>query len=258
MDYTFYPSLSHEILKASGVDYVLGYNEHDKYCEFFKEKYSSFIGKVIPVPFGFAERFKSAKLFEERENRCVALGSINSFDDPVHNIDELKETNDFFLEKGERFMHKFRRMLKENEKNLEGIMDSKLPNYPETKNFKYDIVKTFNDYQMFVNCESLQYFPSAKTFEGPACGSVLVCSDHPCFSDLGFIDGVNCIKHKEFDVEDFRNKVTYYLNNLDKLEKIQQEGTRLVRDNFSHKKIAQYVFDKLVELLDNKRYQPHH
>ena len=128
-------------------------------------------------------------------------------------------------------------------------MDSRLPDYPETKNFKYDIVKTFNDYKMFVNCESLQYFPSGKTFEGPASGSVLVCSDHQCYFDLGFIDGVNCIKHKEFDVDDFKKKVTYYLNNLDKLKDIQQEGTRMVRDNFSHKKIAQYVHEKIIQLI---------
>ncbi|OHA80173.1 MAG: hypothetical protein A2747_00920 [Candidatus Yonathbacteria bacterium RIFCSPHIGHO2_01_FULL_44_41] len=249
MDYTFYPSLSHEILKANGVDYVFGYNEHDKYCNFFKEKYPSFIGRVIPVPFGFGERFKNIKLFEERKNKCLALGSVNSFDDPVHNIDALKETNDFFLKRGEKFMHKFRRMLKENEEKLKDIMDSKLPDYPQTKNFKYDIVKTLNDYKMFVNCESLQYFPSGKTFEGPASGSVLICSDHQCFSDLGFIDGVNCIKHREFDIDDFKKKVTYYLNNPDELKKIQQEGTRMVRDNFSHKKIAQYVHEKIIQLI---------
>lgn len=248
MDYTFYPTLSHEILKANGVDYVFGYNEHDKYCGLFKEKYPSFIGKVIPVPFGFSERFKNIKLFNERKSRCIALGSINSFDDPVHNIDELKETNDYFLRQGEKFMHKFRRTLKENEKNLEGIMDSKLPDYPETKNFKYDIVKTLNSYKMFVNCESLQYFPSGKTFEGPACGSVLVCSNHPCFSDLGFIDGVNCIKHREFDINDFKNKVTFYLSNPSKLEKIQQEGMRMVRDKFSHEKIARYVHEKIIQM----------
>lgn len=253
MDYTFYPSLSHEILKATGVDYVFGYNRHDKYCDFFKEKYPFFIGKVIPVPFGFSERFKNVECFKKRKNKCISLGSINSFDDPVHNIDELKETNNFFLKKGEKFMHKFRRMLKENEKKLENIMDSRLPDYPETKNFKFDIVEILNDYKMFVNCESLQYFPSAKTFEGPACGSVLVCSDHPCFSDLGFVDGVNCIKHKQFDIADFERKIISNLNDPSNLEKIQIEGTRMVRDNFSHKKIADYVFSEIVRLSEIKR-----
>jgi len=248
MDYTFYPALSHEVLKANGVDYVFGYNEHDKYCSLFINKYPSYVGKVIPVPFGFSERFKSITTFEKRKNKCLALGSINSFDDPVHNIDDLKETNEFFLKKGERFMHKFRRMLKENEKDLEKIMDSRLPDYPETKNFKYDIVEALNNYKLFVNCESLQYFPSAKTFEGPACGSVLVCSDHPCFTDLGFEDGVNCIKHKQFDITDFEDKVTYYLNNPGKLKKIQQKGTRMVREKFSHKAIAQYVYNKIIEM----------
>jgi len=73
---------------------------------------------VIPVPFGFRSRFVAKKSFEERKNKIIALGSVNSFDDPIHNIDNFAELNNFFLRRGEKFMHKFRRMLLENEKRL--------------------------------------------------------------------------------------------------------------------------------------------
>ena len=252
MDNIYFPTISNKILRETGVDFVFGYARYDKYFQFFQEKYPQYQDKVIPVPFGFAGRFQAVVPFKERKNKVIALGSVNSIVDPIHNIDELEESNKFFLARGEKFMHKFRHMLVENEAQLTDIMDSKLPHFPKVKDFAYDIVQTLNQYKMFVSCESLLYFPSAKTFEGPACGSVLVCSEHPCFSDYGFEDGVNCIKHREFDINNFRDKVSYYLNNLDKLEEIQKRGTQFVRDNYNHQKVAQYVYAKILEV-KNKR-----
>src|SRR3989338_1324955 len=241
MDFTFFPSLSNKTLEEGGVDYVFGYARHDRYSDFFQKYYPGYGGKVISVPFGFAPRFKELIPFGQRKNKVIALGSVNSFVDPVHEVEGFQELNEFFLKRGEKFMHKFRRMLVEREASLVNVMDSKLPHFPQVKDFGYDIVQVLNEYRMFVNCESLLYFPSAKTFEGPASGSVLVCSEHPCFSDLGFEDGVNCIKHKEFDMQDFRDKAEYYKNNPEQLEEIQKNGTRFVRENYNYKKVAQGV-----------------
>jgi len=196
-------------------------------------------------------RFQEITPFKERKNKAIALGSVRVVVDSIH-ANALEESSKFFLKRGEKFMHKFRHMLVENETQLLDIMDSKLPHFPKVADFDYDIVQIFNQYKMFVSCESLLYFPSVKTFEGPACGSVLVCSEHPCFSDYGFEDGVNCIKHKEFDLNDFRDKVSFYLNNFDKLEEIQKRGTQFVRDNYNHQKIAQYVYSKISRIYENK------
>ena len=133
-------------------------------------------------------------------------------------------------------------MLVLNKKELADVMDSMLPEFPKPADYKYDMVSKINEYQMFVSCESIFYFPPAKTWEAPAAGCVLVCSDHPCFTDFGFIDGVNCIKHNEFDIQDFKNKVTYFLNNQEKLKEIQVAGTSFVRDNYSHEAIADRLF----------------
>lgn len=250
MDYTFFPSQSNKALIDAGVDFVFGYARHDLYCPFFQKAYPSYQGKVIPVPFGFAERFKAKTPLEERKNKVIALGAVNSFSDPVHDIDDFKELNTFFLERGERFMHKFRRMLVENEQGLSDIMDSKLPHFPQVKDFGYDIVQVLNQYKMFVSCESLLYFPAAKTFEGPASGTALICSDHPCFGDLGFQDGINCITHRQFDLGNFREKASFYISHPEQLLQIQYAGTSYVRENFNHKKIAEYVYGEI-----EKRYQ---
>lgn len=242
MDFTFFPTQSNRALEENGADFVFGYARHDVYSDFFQMKYPSYSGKVIPIPFGFAPRFKELVPFQERKNKVIALGSVNSFVDSVHEVAGLEELNEFFLKQGEKFMHKFRRFLVENERNLVDIMDSKLPHFPQVKDFGYDIVQVLNQYKMFVNCESLLYFPSAKTFEGPAAGSILVCSEHACFSDLGFEDGVNCVKHKEFDIKDFREKAEYYLRNPEKLEEIQKNGTQFVRENYTYEKVAKYVY----------------
>gem|GEM_PF-3728424 len=249
MDFTFFPSMSNKALEDGGVDFVFGYARHDRYCEFFQKEYPRYIGKVLPVPFGFAPRFRDLVPFAERRNKVIALGSVNSFVDSVHTVDALRELNEFFLAQSEKFMHKFRRMLVENEENLAAIMDSKLPHFPQVKDFGYDIVQALNQYKMFVSCESLLYFPAAKTFEGPAVGTVMICSEHPCFDDLGFKDGINCVKHKEFDLQDFRGKVSHYLKNQDKLEQIQKAGTQFVRDTYNHQKVAQQVYETIKQTL---------
>lgn len=251
MDYIYFPTISNKILQGAGVDFVFGYARHDKYSEFFQKKYPQYQNRIIPVPFGFASRFRENALFKERKNKAIALGSVRAVVDPIR-ANALEESNKFFLKREEKFIHKFRHMLVESEVQLSDIMDSKLPHFPKVKDFDYDIVQIFNQYKMFVSCESLLYFPSVKTFEGSACGSVLVCSEHPCFSDYGFEDGVNCIKHREFDINNFRDKVSFYLNNLDKLEEVQKRGTQFVRDNYSHQKVAQYVYSKISEIINKK------
>lgn len=239
-------SKQYKKLKDMGVDYLMSYGSSDKYNDYFRYTYPDYIGKVIPVPFGFAPRFKVITPFEKRIQKCVALGSVN----PNIRKDAPKS---FWIEqakfyKNEKWLHKFRRMLVENRKNLSGVMDSMLPIFPEVADHSYDIVKTFNDYQMYVSCETIYYFPTAKSFEGSAAGCVQVCSDHPCFNDLGFKDGVNCIKHKEYNVKDFKEKVHYYLKHQDKLKKIQENGTKFVRENYSHAAVANNLYDAVEKI----------
>lgn len=233
-------------LVEHGVDYVMSYGRSDRHCAYFKRFFPSYIAHVIPVPFGFDQRFKKTTPFAKRKSKCVALGSVNPLrpadTDPIN----YKESAEFFA--AENWFHKFRRMIVEDLSELENQVDSMLPVFPKYKDPNYDIVSKFNTYKMFTSCESIFYFPAAKTFEGPACNTAMVCSDHPCFQDYGFVDGVNCITHQSYDVQDMKNKIAYYIRHEDELEKVAERGHAFVHQHYSHEAIANnlaHIFNEI-------------
>lgn len=246
MDHVFQVNRTNEKLKENEIDYVMCYNRHDLYDDFFKYAYKEYIGKVIPVPFGFNDlRFSSKYPYLERKNKVLALGAVNPVSDPLC-IADIAVYAAFY--KDEPFTHKWRRMLSLNEKRFESIMDSLLPSYPKTKDFSYDIVGKYNEYKMFTSGESIMNYPSVKTFEGMACGSVLVCSDHQCYKDLGLVDKQNCLMHSQYDLNSFEEVVLWGQNNPEELARISEEGINLAKERYTPEKIADYLFTKLTEL----------
>jgi len=242
-DHVFQTEKTLQVLKENEIDYVLAYNRHDKHDPFFKAIYKDYIGKVIDVPFGYNDlRFRDNKDFSDRKNKVIALGSVNPVADPlcIADIEVYAEFN-----KAEDFTHKWRRMLVDHRHILSAEMDSLLPVFPQTKDFGYDIVETYNNYRMFTSGESIMNYPSVKTFEGMACGSVLVCSDHACYKELGLYDGLNCIMHKQYDIEDFRKNIQFYQQYPAALERIAKEGKSLVEKNYNPKMIAKTLYNNL-------------
>jgi glycosyltransferase involved in cell wall biosynthesis len=242
-DYFWYRPGSelYRLLQRSGVDHLFGYAMHDRYCAYFQSYFPGYRGKVWGIPFGFARRFQPLKPFIERSNKAVAVGSVNPLrplQDAVHNY---RETADFFPD--ENWFHKFRRQLVLNKSQLAGVMDSMLPEFPAIKDFKYDLVAKFNDYRMFVTCESIYFFPSAKVFEGPACGTTLVCADHDCNREYGFEDGRNCVMYQPYNINDFVDKVDWYQRNELRLSEIAEKGHRFVTGNYSHENVANEIWD---------------
>jgi len=236
-------------LEKSGVDHLLGYAMHDRYCEYFQKTFPTFSTKVWGIPFGFSRRFENRTLFLDRLNKAVALGSVNPLRPlgaPVYNY---RETADFFPD--ESWFHKFRRLLLLNKMFLTDVMDSLLPEFPQIKDFRYDLVAKFNEYRMFVTCESIFFFPSAKVFEGPACGTALLCSDHDCIREYGFEDNKTCIMHNIYDVDDFRDKVKFYQSHPVELSSIAEQGKQFVRLHYSHQQVAQHLV-KTVKLIWEK------
>jgi glycosyltransferase involved in cell wall biosynthesis len=230
-------------LEDYGIDYVMGYASHDKYCTYFQKTFPNYLGKVIPVAFGFGDRFHPTVPFDDRRNKCVALGAVSHLrplNYPKHNYQEYA---DFYPD--ESWLHKFRRLVVLNEERLGSCLDSRLPGFPRMKDFSYDLVALFNEYRMFVSCETIFYFPPAKYYEGPACGTVLVCSDHACNRDVGFMGGENCITYRLHDIDDLEDKIRYYQKNSEELSSIQERGTEFVRSHYSHRQVAKDLVGKI-------------
>jgi hypothetical protein len=247
LDYVFRATESARALEAGGVDAVLGYADHGRYCPFFQRYYSRYVGRCIPVPFGFGARFANRTPFRDRIPKAVALGSVNPVDDPaVACRDDLADYVRFHA--GVRWTHQWRRMLVDHEADLADVMDSYLPHFPKTKDPSYDAPGLLNRYMLFANDEGLMAFPPARTYEGVAAGAVLVCSDHPCYADLGFRDGVNCVVHRRHDLTSFRERLEYYLGRLDELVAIAAAGTALVRGRWTHEGVARHVHAALQTL----------
>ena len=247
-DYFWYrpASESNKLLEKIGVDHLFGYSMHDKYCEYFSKSFPKYHQKVWGIPFGFTSRFETSKTFKNRKSKAVAVGSVNPLRPLNEKINNFQESANFFPD--ESWFHKFRRMLVLNKNILKDEVDSMLPEFPDIKDFKYDLVSKFNDYQMFVSCESIFNFPPAKTFEGMACMSTLICANLKCNTDLGLIDGVNCIMYTQYDLNNFKDKLNYYRFQEDKLREISQNGNLLVSKNYNQKRVAEIILATINEI----------
>jgi len=252
MDYMFNPTKSNENLIKNNVDYVLWTTNHYKYDEFFNKFYPNYKEKCIWVPFSFWKRFKNIKKYSKRINKCVAVWSVRLVNDNIHcknnDLDEFKE----YFKWKEIYFHKMRRLISINNTKLKNQIYSLLPWNDKQVNWNYDIVNEYNNYKMFVSCESINYFPSVKTYEWIACWSVLVCSTHKCFEDLWFIDWVNCIKHNEFDIDDLKNKINYYQKNEKLLNKISDNGYKYITKKFSPKEVAKNLINEINKIYNEK------
>lgn len=246
MDFVFHAGRAHQALVTGGVDIVLGYARHDQRSPFFAALYPSFAGRVLTVPFGFSRRFEVRTPFAERSPTVLGIGSVNPVDDPLCAPGELAEYIAFHP--GERWTHRWRRTLVERSAQLEGILTSRFPVFPQTKDPSYDAVAVLNAHAMFANDEGLMAFPPARTYEGPACGALLVAADSPALRELGFRHDENALLHRPDDVEDFRRVVTTALAEPERLAALAAAGTRMVRERYTHEAIADRLHDQLCDL----------
>lgn len=247
MDFYFYPKEANENLVKNETDYVLGYADHSAYSNFFKDFYPDYTQRLIAVPFGFDRRFLKIKEFSQRKNMCVGLGAVNPIDEGIPDLYAYK----MYYQKLQ-WAQPWRNTLrsKHAEHLLDGLMDSFFPepSLHGHKRFDYNIVDVYNDYKMFTTCESINGFPSVKTYEGMACGAVFVGNYHPCYRDIGLVDGYNCILHVPNDFEDFVRQLRYYRTHPEDLERIANAGRTHALENFTPEKVAVKLYEKLFYL----------
>lgn len=249
MDFSEKTNSVNGAMVQGNVDYLMGYCQHDKYSGFFRRYFTTYIGKVIGVPFGYGERFVYRNPFGSRINKCVALGSVNPVKDPLIQKGNLWEYESYYS--GHVYSHELRKAIVDYCNEWKEYIDSMLPVYPETKNNSYDAVEELNKYTMFINDASIDKFPPARTYEGIACGAVMVAENLSVFKEIGFIDNVNCILFEKGNYQEMIAKISYYMSNYEKLKKIQEHSLEL-SEKFTHKKVAEQLFENIEKIFNEK------
>lgn len=243
MDYYLFVERNKKFLKRYNIDRVIGHTQMDVNCDFFKKYYYEYIGKVISLPFGYQERFKSITDFKERRNIAIGLGSINPTDDPLLDEAVKKEFVEYY--RGEEFMHPLRRYVQTHEEEFRGLVESHFPTPDKQKDFSYDAVEVLNSYKMFLNDAGLSNFPPARTYEGIACGCVMVAEYNKIYEEIGFIPDVNYIAFEKGNYEQLKQKIQYYQEHSDELLKMHEKSVELSK-RYTHSRVA----DKLYEAID--------
>ena len=251
MDYSDNTAKASSMYSQRGVDFLMAYSRADLNSPFFDKYFPNYHGKVISVPFGYGKRFKCEIPFEKRENKCIALGSVNPVRDPLMAEESLKEYISYYAT--EEYSHPIRRAIVENLNMWQDCISSRLPVFPETKNPKYDAVKELNNYTMFINDASIDNFPPARTYEGIASGSVMVAEDLQIYRDLGFINGENCILFEHRDYDQMIQKIRYYMQNPEELMAIQKKSITLSK-KFSHVNVAKELYDRIRDIAIRKNF----
>jgi hypothetical protein len=246
MDYSHRASEAAALLRAGKVDYLLGYSSHDKWCSFFQKMFSNYTDRVVPVPFGYSSRFRSTTPFSQRVPKCAAMGAVNPVCDPQSVASEITEYTAHFS--NEPWAHAMRAAIRsslvEKPDELTGIVANFMALPPAMRNVSYDSVAELNRHQLFLNDESIMRYPPARTYEGSACGTVMVCSDHPVYSDFGWKGGVNCVTHRYPEIASFTNALRSAIADPERLSFIQRASLENAA-RFSHAAVAEGLYAQI-------------
>lgn len=243
MDYYLFVSRNRSFLNKYSVDYVIGHTLMDHYCPFFLKYYPEYMGKVISLPFGFQKRFKYLKKFENRKNIAVGLGAINPINDPLISEKDKTEYIQFFSDY--EYSHPGRKFIQDHYEYFSNTIEALFPSKEKQKDFSYDAVECLNNYSMFFNDAGLSNFPPARTYEGIACGGVMVAEYNDIYYELGFIPNINYIAYKKGDYLQLNNKIKYFQAHSEELKKIQERSLKLAK-LYSHSHVADILYKKII------------
>ena len=259
------------------VDFLVAENNLSKNSKFFQHYFPSFRKGTYVLPFVYQERFKKTKDFSDRENLCLATGTIIKITEFSSGSSVF---NDFLSFYKTDVVHPLREAIFQNRKQLEGVIDSYIANFWETKRkswsekdgffkkwksrihnalfatkreyMKFDIVQKYNDYKMFVVPEEINDLPGIGFVEGMACGAAYIGRDDPMYRDLGLIPGKHYITHNG-SLEDLKKKIQYYQAHNDELGIIAKNGYNFIREKFSTENVASTFYKDLETL--SRRYK---
>lgn len=225
----------------------------------------------ITLPYVFAKRFEVSKLFDERENKAMAVGTASTCEGIKGDYDLYREyfhTNLIQLMRWEILEKKDDvkewidcyigdiRSGSTKKRTPKGIIDKikwrfqsrKVGNQSDYTSF--DMVKTFNRYKMFTCPEELVGMPGIGAIEGMACGTAYIGIEHEMYNSLGLKPGTHYISY-DGTLDGMIRVIKEYQNKPEELKKIAQTGCEYVRSHFNEDAVLE-TFIKQFENSYNK------
>jgi hypothetical protein len=245
MDYAYYPREDEERIRKLGVDYVFGYARHDLHCGFFRKMHPSLEGRVVPLPFGYRARFRETIPFEQKENRCSVMGAVVEMEAPSEAKPELRDYFSHF--EGHPCAHEMRWRVRQEGEHVWEWIASFLPRPPEKVSWSYDSMLELNRHRFFLNDDSVMHYPPARTYEGLACGSIMLAAREPVYRDFAFHEDVNCLMFEPGNFDDMLHVLREAAGDIGRCRAIQ-DRTRAFSTRFSHPQVGISLY-RQIELL---------
>jgi len=212
--------------------------------EFFTKHYNR-VKPFYILPGVPKSRFKFENNFENRKNICVATGTvnwypknsrynefINFFDtdclhpmrNSIYNTNN-KKINNYIISYISNYNEKTRKTYEKKDNFFQKINKKIYNNFlaKQTDYFKFDIVKLFNSYKMFIVPEEITGLPGISYVEGMKCGSAFIGLSHDMYFDIGLKKDINFISY-DGTIENLIEKIKYYQKNDSQLKKIAENG----------------------------------
>ena len=241
------------------------YNEADlrKNGQMFRRYYEGLEQPFVVIPFVAEKRFQSKKPFVERMNKALAVGTIT-----------YRPDAEFVAVYGGSCLQPIRKMIRDAAGQMDSYYDCVSSDYGEghkekeickndnlivkmykvfwNKNhigqqksyFSFDMVEKFNQYKMFICGEEILGVPGIGFVEGMACGCAYIgCRDYD-YAVYGMEEGVHYIGYNG-TLDDLKEKIAYYQQHEDELERIAKAGYEFARENFT----SEAVTTKLLKML---------
>lgn len=244
--FNYNSSYAAQNLRLSNFDLIIAENNLPVNSSYFQHYFSWFNKDFLVVPFVPKDRFRIKTPFYNRKNKAVATGTIT-----------LPMDEDFINFFGHSDLHPMRTLIFEQKEELNNYIDSFISpiieNHTNKKSddqkgyFSFDIVKKYNEYKMFIVPEEISGLPSIGFVEGMKCGTVFIGKESKMYSDYGLISGIHYVGYNGTK-EDLINKISYYQNSNEELEKIALSGYCFVQKEFTKERIGNIILDKITEI----------
>lgn len=217
--------------------------------------YYDFIEGFLSVPFALRKKYKVIKQFDDRLDKCVAIGSTHSMARSADNEDFQK----FFRQDS---WHWMRRKIYDEKQSLKNIIDCKISDYHRDEGVKerktkfgkilnlmfsgrqrsymsFDIVELYNNYKLVVSPEEDTGAPSINFVECMACGCLYIGADIETYASFGLEEGIHYVSYEKNNLSSLVNSVQFCLDNPDEARKIAQCGHTFVLKNFNAETVKQ-------------------